>query len=104
MTTQAVDQPFVDGEPDRMVLATMTVLRRNVVPFSVVEPWVARIAGGALRAGRDGHPYPSTFNAEAFLRSLYLQLALAPGAPEMRSDLLLEVVAALKATNPTYLT
>jgi hypothetical protein len=99
-----VDEPFVHGEPDRMVLATMTVLRRNVVPFSVVEPWVARIAGGAHRAGRDGNPYPSTFNAEAFLRSFYLQLALAPGAPDMRSDLLLEVVAALKATNPTYLT
>lgn len=99
-----VEEPFVHGEPDRMVLATMTVLRRNVVPFSVVEPWVARIAAGAHRAGRDGNPYPSTYNAEMFLRSLYLQLALAPGAPDMRSDLLLEVVAALKATNPTYLT
>jgi hypothetical protein len=99
-----VDEPFVHGEPDRMVLATMTILRRNIVPLSVVEPWVARITGGAHRAGRDGNPYPSTFNAEMFLRSLHLQLVLAPGAPEMRSDLLLEVVAALKATNPTYLT
>ena len=35
------------GEPDRMALATMTVLRRNVVPITVVEPWVARIAAGA---------------------------------------------------------
>ncbi len=100
----SVEAPYVHGEPDRMVLATMTVLRRNVVPFAVVEPWVARISAGAHRAGRDGNPYPSTGNAESFLRSLYLQLALAPGAPEMRSDLLLEVVAALKATNPTYLT
>jgi len=99
-----VDEPFVHGDPDRMVLATMTVLRRNVVPFSVVEPWVARIAAGAHRAGRDGNPYPSTYNAEMFLRSFYLQLAVAPGAPEMRPDLLLEVVGALKATNPTYLT
>ena len=99
-----VDEPFVHGEPDRMVLATMTILRRNIVPLAVVEPWVVRVTGGAHRAGRDGNPYPSTFNAEAFLRSLHLQLVLAPGAPEMRSDLLLEVVAALKATNPTYLT
>ena len=42
-------------------------------------------------------------SAKAFLRALYLQVALAPSAPEIRSDLLLELVAALRSTNPTYL-
>ena len=41
-----------------MALATMTVLRRNVVPLSVVEPWVARIAAGAeLAHDGDGDPF-----------------------------------------------
>ena len=44
----AVEAPFAHGEPDRMALATMTVLRRNVVPLSVVETWVARLAAGTV--------------------------------------------------------
>jgi len=100
-----VDALYAHGEPDRIALATLTVLRRNVVPLSVVEPWVARIAAGATRTtGADADPFLVTANAEAFLRALHLQLALAPGPPEIRSDLLLEVVAALRSTNPTYLT
>jgi uncharacterized protein DUF2785 len=100
-----VDAPYAHGEPDRMALATLTVLRRNIVPLSVVEPWVARIAAGATRTtGTDADPFLVTSNAEAFLRALHLQLAIAPGPPEVRSDLLLEVVAALRSTNPTYLT
>jgi hypothetical protein len=100
-----VDAPFVHGEPDRMALATMTVLRRNVVPLSVVEPWVARIAAGAERAvGGDVDPYLATSNAESFLRALHLQLALAPGPPEIRPDLLLALVDVLRRTNPSYLT
>ncbi len=99
-----VDALFAHGEPDRMALATMTVLRRNIVPLSVVEPWVARIAAGArLPMGGEADPYLAGGNAEAFLRALHLQLALAPAPPEIRSDLLLEVVAALRSTNPTYL-
>ncbi len=42
-------------------------------------------------------------NAEAFLRALHLQVALAPDPPEHRSDLLLALVAALRAANPAYL-
>jgi len=99
-----VEAPFGHGEPDRMALATMTVLRRNIVPLSVVEPWVARIAAGAERAvGGDVDPYLATANAEAFLRALHLQLALGPRPPELRPDLLLVMVQALKSTNPDYL-
>jgi hypothetical protein len=100
-----VDAPFAHGEPDRMALATMTVLRRNVLPLTVVEPWVARIAAGAsLAAGGETDPYLATANAQAFLRALHLQLAIAPSPPEIRPDLLLVVMSALRSTNPSYLT
>jgi hypothetical protein len=100
-----VDAPFVHGEPDRMALATMTVLRRNIVPLSVVEPWVARIAAGAERSyATDTDPFLATANAEAFLRALHLQLAMSPQPPEIRPDLLLVVLAALRSSNPSYLT
>jgi hypothetical protein len=71
----------------------------------VLEPWIARLAASAsTRASYDERdPYLAGGNAEAFLRSLYLQLSLGPLPPEVRSDLLLVVVDALKATNPHYL-
>jgi hypothetical protein len=92
------------GEPDRMAAATMSILRRNVVPLRVLEPWVARIASTARRrSGEDRDPFLATGNAQAFLRALYLQLALAPRPPEVRSDLLLVLVDALRQSNPHYL-
>jgi hypothetical protein len=100
-----VDAPFAHGEPDRMALATLTVLRRNVLPLSIVEPWVARIASGAVRSTTgDADPFLPTVNAEAFLRAFHLQLAIAPNPPEIRPDLLLALMAALRSTNPSYLT
>lgn len=93
------------GEPDRLAAATMKVLRRNVVPLKVLEPWVARIVAGATAHAYDMavDPYQTTGDAEAFLRALYLQLALAPGHPSVRSDLLLVLVDALRTTNPHLL-
>ena len=100
-----VDAPYAHGEPDRMALATMNVLRRNIVPLNVVEPWVARITSGAVHT-YDGKtdPFLPTANAEAFLRALHLQLAIAPTPPEIRPDLLLVLMSALRSTNPSYLT
>jgi hypothetical protein len=103
--TLPVDVPFAHGEPDRMAAATMCVLRRNVVPLSVLEPWVARLASAATaRALRGTDPFLQRSNSEAFLRALYLQLSLAPHSPVCRPDLLLVLVDALRRTNPYYLT
>jgi hypothetical protein len=100
-----VDQLFTSGEPDRLAFATMSVLRRNVVPLRVLEPWIARLASAAATRSSydDRDPYLAGGNAQTFLRSLYLQLALGNQPPQLRSDLLLVVVDALKSTNPAYL-
>ena len=100
-----VDRLFTSGEPDRLAAATMTVLQRNVVPLRVLEPWVRRLAVAAgTRSAYDGRdPHLVGGNAEAFLRSLYLQLAMGERPPQVRSDLLLVVVEALKASNSALL-
>jgi hypothetical protein len=100
-----VDQLFTGGEPDRLASATMNVLHRNVVPLRVLEPWIARlaVAAGVRGSYDDRDPYLVGGNAQAFLRSLYLQLALGTRPPQLRSDLLLVVVDALKATNAGFL-
>ena len=101
-----VDRLFSSGEPDRLASATMAVLRRDVVPLRVIEPWIARIsASAATRSSYDDRdPYLAGGNAEAFLRALYLQLSLGARPPQVRSDLLLVVVDALKTTNRGILT
>jgi hypothetical protein len=100
-----VDGLFNNGEADRLAFATLAVLRRNVVPLRVLEPWVARIAGvaGTRSAYDDRDPYLTSGNAEAFLRALYVQLSLGSQPPQLRTDLLLVVVEALKSTNHGYL-
>lgn len=117
------DVVHVHAEPDRLAAATLAVLRRNQVPLTVMEPWVNRIAGVAAAAEPDGadspdelrglgavdgpapdrDPYLVTGNAESFLRALYLQLALGARQPEIRHDLLLVVVDALRRSNRRYL-
>jgi len=101
-----VDRLFSSGEGDRLAFATVAILRRNVVPLRVLEPWIARIAASAgTRSSYDERdPYLAGGNAEAFLRALYLQLSLGARPPQVRSDLLLVVVDALKSTNHAYLT
>jgi hypothetical protein len=96
------DQPLLYGEPDRLAHAVMSVLRRDLVPASVVEPWVVRVAAraNAHRTRGHGDPYRSTLNAQHFLRALYLQLALGPTPPADRADLILVTVDALRASNP----
>lgn len=96
------DTPLLSGEPDRMAQAVLAVLRRNLVPLNVVEPWIARVAARAsahtVRGDRD--PYRPTNNAQQLLRSLHLQLAVGSDPPPDRADLILMTVDALRASNP----
>ena len=96
------DVQLDSGEPDRVASAVMAVLRRNLVPTKVVEPWIARLAasGNPYVLRGDRNPHLVTNNAQQLLRSLYLQLAVAPDPPADKADLVLAAVDALRATNP----
>ena len=96
--------PMTSGEPDRLAVATMAILRRRVVPLRIIEPWLARITAAATRtAVPDRDPFAVTANPEAFLRALHIQVAFAPEPIDVRADLLLELAAALRTTNAAYL-
>jgi Protein of unknown function (DUF2785) len=96
--------PLSSGEHDRLAMATMGILRRRLVPLRIIEPWLARVTAAATIDGPvERDPYLTTGNPEAFLRALHIQVALAPEPIDVRADLLLELVAALRATNATYL-
>ena len=96
---------LLHGEDDRLALATMEILRRDVLGLDVVEPWLTRIAAKARpELDRDDDPYAVAGNVQPFLRALHLQLALAPRPPKQRADLLLTLIDRLKAANPSFLT
>jgi hypothetical protein len=94
---------FVCGEDDRLAFATMFVLRRDVLGIDVLEPWVRRLAAGAVGRGDvDHNPFHVAGNVQHYLRSLPRQLALGHERPAVRPDLLLVLVEHLRATNPAY--
>ena len=94
---------FTCGEDDRMALAVMHVLRRNLLDLDVLEPWVARVAEAAVPHGdQQQNPFLVAGNVQAFLRSLHLQLALGAQHPEVRADLLLVLIEHLRRTNAPY--
>jgi hypothetical protein len=96
--------PLTSGEPDRLAAATMSILRRRLVPLRIIEPWLARITAAAVPVrSPDADPYVVSGNPEAFLRALHIQVALAPEPIDVRADLLLELVDSLRTTNATYL-
>ena len=95
---------FVAGETDRLALAAMDALRRNLVDVEMMEPWLTRLAGRSRPDPDDAmHPFRVDGNVQSFLRAFHLQLALAPEHPELRPDLLLSLIEHLRATNPDYL-
>ena len=100
-----VETLFGAGEPDRIAAAVVRLLGRDLVAIEVVERWLARLAARAgTLSGADGRdPFLAGGNAQAFLRALYLQLALGPHPPPQRADLLLAVVEAVRSSNPQVL-
>ncbi|MGA8256518.1 MAG: DUF2785 domain-containing protein [Nocardioides sp.] len=97
-----VEHLFVNGEPDRLAAAAVALLRRERVPFDVVEGWLAHLLS-TRPVTTDLHrdPYLGRGNLEAFVRGLYLQLALGPEPPATRADLVLLLVDALRELNPS---
>lgn len=107
------------GEEDRLAYAVMTLLHRNELDPSIVEPWLARLGSGIKPPRTRGHleaewPPPSVRNTSSFLRALHLQLALGVQGrddlradaelfaeqPAHRADLLLAVLDQIRAEQP----
>src|SRR5690606_32030795 len=110
---------FHHGEEDRLALAVMAVLHRNLIGIEILEPWVERLVASLTRpkvpesATAPEWPTPAAQNTRAFLRALHLQLALGvrpqpiPGdevlfhtPPQVRADLLLVLIRAIRTTEP----
>lgn len=102
---QPADEPLASGEPDRIAAAVMQILRRNTLGTDTLEPWVHRIGAAAnpFSGPVDHDPFAPTAAPQALLRSLFVQLSLAPRPPTVRPDLLLVVIEALRMTNASYL-
>lgn len=111
---------FDHHEDDRLALAVMAVLHRNLVGIDVLEPWIERLAAALNRPKVPGTttpcpqwPTPVAGNTRSFLRALHLQLALGVRGkptpqdaalfrqpPRVRADLLLVLLRVLRGTEP----
>lgn len=105
---------LVDGEDDRLALAALTIVHRNLVDGDQLDEWVATMAAALTRPR--GHltdhtwPTPLAKNTSAFLRALHVHLAIgitpAPDAAafaepaESRSDLMLALLRAIPTFTP----
>jgi hypothetical protein len=105
------DHAWIHGESDRLARATLQILRRDLVPTDVIEAWLDRVGelvDPAVEGPEDPlaltDPAVGAANAAAYLRALYIQLALAPDQPRCRADVLLLVVDQLRTAHPDYLT
>lgn len=95
--------PMEAGEADRLAAVALRILRRDLVPMELFEPWAQRLADGARPAYDDENPYTFTLLPQAFLRSLHLQLTLNERRPADRADQLLVLIDALRHSNPDHL-
>lgn len=110
---------FHHGEDDRLALVVMAVLHRNLIGIEILEPWIERLVAGLAKpkvpesSTAPEWPTPAAQNTRGFLRALHLQLAVGvrgqpiPGdealfrtPPEVRADLLLVLIRALRTTEP----
>ncbi|HET7387705.1 MAG TPA: DUF2785 domain-containing protein [Nocardioidaceae bacterium] len=101
------EHAFAHGEDDRLAMATMSILRRDMVDLAVLEPWLSRLVGAATPVP-GGHPVDGPAdvvarNVTAYLRALHLQVALAPNPPACRADLLLALIDRLRELHPGML-
>jgi len=95
---------WAGNEADRLAGAAVRLLRRELISLEEVEEWAARIGKRALGVRSPGRtPDPAAGNADAFLRSLYLVLALGPRPPRIRADLVLTLVNFLRELHPGWL-
>jgi hypothetical protein len=104
---------LTDGEDDRCAYAALTILQRNLLTSEQLDVWVERIGRGLVRPraySPAAWPSPSARNTSAFLRALYIHLAIGirprtttlsfDEPPSCRADLLLSLLAVLPGLTP----
>lgn len=103
--TRSCGAVWTTGEPDRLALATMRILRRGVLRVDQVESWLDDLAATTLRLEPPSVSAPGAIarhNTLAYLRALYIHLSLGRRHPPGRTDLLLAVVDRLRVTQPGF--
>jgi hypothetical protein len=104
---------LTDGEDDRLAAAGLTILQRNLVTQDQLDTWVEALGQGLIRPrgySRDAWPSPSARNTSAFIRALYVHLAIGvrPESatisfnepPECRADMLLALLKVIPRLTP----
>jgi len=104
---------LTDGEDDRCAAAALMILQRNLLDSDELDLWVDRLGRGMVRPrayNPEAWPSPSARNTSAFVRALYLHLAIGihpsdstlsfDEPPECRADLLLSLLAVVPRLTP----
>jgi hypothetical protein len=86
-----VNHVYLYDEDERLALAVLTILRRELLDLKALEAWLTRLAHPVgdmpwYRAADDRAKLSAFTNAELFLRSLYFQLHFGDRAPGFCSD------------------
>ena len=105
---------WMHGEDDRLALATMSMLHRDLLPAEQCETWLERLE--APFTGRFDPFAPQPSNVAGFLRALHLQLLLGVDRtptqalsadpwrpPDVRGDLLIALQRLLRRSAPSVL-
>lgn len=92
---------YQHNEDERLTVAVISALRRELVPSEFLSGWLATMAGLPDRLPRPARmttagPHSAYLNTKNFLRSLYTRLGLTAELPESARALQPDVLAALK--------
>lgn len=92
---------YQHNEDERLTVAVISALRRELVPQAFLTGWLQTMAGVPERMPHvklmsTSAPHSAYLNTKNFLRSLYIRLGLAANLPESVRALQPEVLAALK--------
>lgn len=92
--------PWSAGETDRLALAAVQVLQRDLLSLRTVESWLERLSPAADPVRVEvGNPYLVAGNVQGFLRGLYLLLALGQPRFKLRPELVVSLLGTLRESN-----
>ena len=79
----ASDWVYLHGEDDRLSAATLSILRREMLPISAIKEWLKSFTSPNWKgAWTKEESTRAFFNVRNYLHSLYLQVATGEGLPK----------------------